>query len=183
MNIVLLYSLLLFILISALIAVEIHNLLSSVIAVGTIGLGLCIIFLFLGAPDLAITQLVVEILVLIILIRATLASSQPDTYKGREFLAYSSTLLFIIVFGAFAYFVLKGLPPFGDPIMQLANRYILEGWQKTGATNLVAAVMLDFRSLDMLGAATVLFTAVVGTMVILRARGRKEIDERDELDC
>ena len=119
------------------------------------------------------TQLVVEILVLIILIRATLASSQPDTYKGREFLAYSSTLLFILVFGGFAFFVSKTLPPFGEPIMSLANRYILEGWQKTGATNLVAAVMLDFRSLDMLGAATVLFTAIVGTMVILRAKGRK----------
>ena len=176
----LLYLLLLFILIGALIAVEIHNLLSSVIAVGTIGLGLCMVFLLLGAPDLAITQLVVEILVLIILIRATLVSSLPDTYKGREFMAYAITLLFILFFGGFAFYAFKSLPPFGEPMLQLANRYIYEGWQKTGATNLVAGVMLDFRSLDMLGAATVLFAAIVGTLVILRMKGRKEVNERDE---
>ena len=65
--------LLLFMVFGAIIAVEIEDLLSSVIAVGAVGLGLSLAFLILKAPDLAITQLVVEILCLIILIRATIS--------------------------------------------------------------------------------------------------------------
>ncbi|MCK4325548.1 DUF4040 domain-containing protein, partial [bacterium] len=54
-----LYLLLLFMIAGAIIAVETKDLLSSVIAVGAVGLGLSVAFLVLKAPDLAITQLVV----------------------------------------------------------------------------------------------------------------------------
>ena len=177
-----LYVLLVFIIIAALVAVEINNLLSSVIAVGTIGLCLCIIFLLLGAPDLAITQLVVEILALIILIRATLAKTVPDTYRGREVLAYFGTIIFIIVFLGFSFYAVKALPEFGSPVMRVADKYISQGLDKTGAPNLVTGITLGFRAYDTLGAAAVLFAAVIGTLVILRAKGRKSIDERDEID-
>ncbi|MFC1809176.1 hydrogenase subunit MbhD domain-containing protein [Candidatus Omnitrophota bacterium] len=72
-----LYVLLTFMIIAAIIAVEVKDLLSSVIAVGAVGMGLSIVFLILKAPDVAITQLVVEILCLIILIRATLKRDIP----------------------------------------------------------------------------------------------------------
>ena len=62
-----LYILLVFMIIGAIIAIEVKDLLSSVVAVGAVGLGLSIVFLVLKAPDVAITQLVVEILCLIIL--------------------------------------------------------------------------------------------------------------------
>src|SRR3989339_592175 len=97
-----LYLLLAFIIIAALVATENHNLLSSVISLGAVGLGLCIIFLLLGAPELAITQLVVEVLALIILIRATITKTVPETYKGRELLSYSITGFFIFNFLVFA---------------------------------------------------------------------------------
>ena len=42
-----------------------------------------------------------------------------------------------------------------------------------GAGNRVTAVLLDFRAYDTLGEATVLFTAVTGVAVVLRARGKK----------
>ncbi len=63
-----LYVLLIFMIIGAIVAIEMKDLLSSVIAVGAVGLGLSIALLILKAPDVAITQLVVEILCLIILI-------------------------------------------------------------------------------------------------------------------
>lgn len=63
-----LYVLLVFMIIGAMVAIEIKDLLSSVVAVGAVGLGLSIVFLILKAPDVAIVQLVVEILCLIILI-------------------------------------------------------------------------------------------------------------------
>ena len=69
--------------ICAVLAVEITDLFSSVIAVGAVGLCLCVIFLILKAPDLAITQLVVEVLCLMILIRATIRRDLPFSTSGR----------------------------------------------------------------------------------------------------
>ena len=65
----LLYLLLVFMIIGAVIAIETKDLLSSVICVGAIGLALAIVFLLLGAPDLAIVQVVVEVLSLVLLLR------------------------------------------------------------------------------------------------------------------
>jgi multisubunit Na+/H+ antiporter MnhB subunit len=167
-----LHLLLLFMIFAAVVAVEIEDLLSSVIAVGAVGLGLSLAFLVLKAPDLAITQLVVEILCLIILIRATIKKDLPLVRDGRWFFNTASTLVFIAVFLFLAYFALKELPPLGYPIMRVAKEYIREGLQKTGATNLVAAIILDFRGYDTLGEATVLFTAVMGVLAVMRRIGR-----------
>ncbi len=72
MTVLMFYILMLFIIIAAIIAVETKDLLSSVICVGAIGFGAALVFLFLRAPDVAITQIVVEVLGLIILISACL---------------------------------------------------------------------------------------------------------------
>lgn len=164
--------LLLFMIFAAIVAVEIEDLLSSVIAVGAVGLGLSIAFLILKAPDLAITQLVVEILCLIILIRATIRRDLPLIRDGRWVFNTTATLLFIAFFLIFAYFALKQLPSFGSPIMRVAKTYIEQGLEKTGATNLVAAIILDFRGYDTLGEATVLFSAVMGVLAVMRKVGR-----------
>src|SRR4030042_156064 len=105
--------LLLFMIIAAIAAVKIEDLLSSVIAVGAVGLGLSLAFLILKAPDLAITQLVVEILCLIILIRLTIKKDLPLVIDGRWFFNTISTLLFIAFFLMAAYFALQELPKFG----------------------------------------------------------------------
>jgi len=167
-----LHILLLFMIFAAVVAVEVKDLLSSVIAVGAVGLGLSLAFLILKAPDLAITQLVVEILCLIILIRATIKKDLPLIRDGRWFFNTASTLLFIACFLAFAYFALKELPNFGQPIMRVAKEYIEGGLKKTGATNIVASIILDFRGYDTLGEATILFTAVMGVLAVMRKVGR-----------
>ncbi|MDI6606196.1 MAG: DUF4040 domain-containing protein [Candidatus Omnitrophota bacterium] len=167
-----LHLLLFFMIVGALIAVEAKDLLSSVVAVGAVGFALCLAFLILKAPDLAITQLVVEILCLIILIRATLRKDLPLVIKGRWFFNTLGTLAFIAVFLYFAHIALKELPGFGHPIMAVARKYLEQGMSKTGAVNLVSAVILDFRAYDTLGEATVLFTAVIGIMAVLRRPGR-----------
>jgi len=164
--------LLLFMIFAAVVAVEVEDLLSSVIAVGAVGLGLSLAFLILKAPDLAITQLVVEILCLIILIRATIKKDIPLIRDGRWFFNTISTLSFIALFLLFAYFALKELPQFGQPIMRVAKEYIEKGLEKTGATNIVAAIILDFRGYDTLGEATILFTAVMGVLAVIRKVGR-----------
>ena len=51
-----LHILLLFMIAGAIVAIEIKDLLSSVIAVGAVGLGLSIAFLMLKAPDVALSR-------------------------------------------------------------------------------------------------------------------------------
>lgn len=167
-----LHLLLLFMIVAAIIAVEASDLLSSVVAVGAVGLGLSLAFLILKAPDLAITQLVVEILCLIILIRATIKKDLPLIKDGRWHFNTFSTLVFIAVFLTLAYICLRDLPEFGYPTLRVAQNYLKEGLSKTGATNLVSSVILDFRAYDTLGEATVLFAAVIGVLVVMRKVGR-----------
>lgn len=164
---------------AAIIAVRVEDLLSSVIAVGAAGLALSLTFLVLKAPDLAITQLVVEILCLIILIRATIRKDLPFSITGRWFFNTLVTITFIITFLGMSYISLKNLPRFGYPIMKVAKIYFEEGLIKTGATNLISAVILDFRAYDTLGEATILFTAVIGVLAVMRKTGRKKTGETE----
>ena len=166
--------LLVFMIIGALIAVKAKDLLSSVIAVGTVGLGLSLAFLILKAPDLAIAQLVVEILVVIILIRATIRKDLPFSTSGRWFFNTMIVFVFLIVFLIFGYFCMKDLPQFGSPIMRIAQRFLSEGLRETGATNLVSSIVLDYRAYDTLGEATILFTAVIAVLAVMRKVGRKK---------
>ena len=177
-----LYVLLVFMIIGAIIAIEMKDLLSAVIAVGAVGLGLSIVFLVLKAPDVAITQLVVEMLCLIILLRATLKRDLPFSTTGRWLLNTLITTGFIAIFLFVAVKAFKDLPEFGYPIMRVANIYLKEGLVKTGASNLVSSIILDFRAYDTLGEATILFTAVVGVLTIVRRIGRKKQDEIVEED-
>ena len=174
-----LYILLIFMIVGAIIAVEMKDLLSSIVAVGAVGLALSIVFLILKAPDVAITQLVVELLALIILIRATLKRDLPFSTSGRWFLNTFITVIFIAVFLLIALVCLKDLPKFGYPIMRVSQEYLKDGLLKTGAPNIVAGIILDYRAYDTLGEATILFTAVMGVLAIARRVGRKREGQED----
>jgi len=179
------YILMVFVIIAAIVAVETKNLLSAVICVGAIGFGGSLMFLFLRAPDIAITQVVVEVLGLIILIRATIARDLTFISGDREFFGVVVSLVIIFVIFLAGVKVFETLPDFGTPIFAEApdaasQTYISEGLQNTGAANIVTSVILDFRAYDTLGEATVLFTAIIGATVILRRKSRKSIEEPDE---
>ena len=179
------YTLLLFMIIAAIIAVETGDLLSSVICVGAIGFGGSLMFLFLRAPDIAITQIVVEVLGLIILIRATISRDLTFITGDREFFGTVVSVVIILVIFLAGIKVFETLPDFGTAIFAEApeaasQTYIAEGLQKTGAANIVASVILDFRAYDTLGEATVLFTSIIGATVILRKKTKKLLEEPDK---
>ena len=44
---------------------------------------------------------------------------------------------------------------------------------KTGSVNLVTGIIFDFRGYDTLGEATVLVTAVIGVLTVLRIKGKR----------
>ena len=176
---IILLLLLVFMIIGSIIAIETKNLLSSVISVGVVGFSLSIIFLMLGAPDIAITQVVVEILILVVLIRATITTDNTAIEGPRDTFPFVSSLIFFGLFLMFAFFAVQELPKFGEPLMRVSKEYLATGAEKTGATNIVTAVLLDFRGYDTIGEATVLFTSIVGAFVILRRKGRKGKTEAD----
>jgi multicomponent Na+:H+ antiporter subunit B len=110
------YALLIFMIIAAIVAVETQKLLSSVICVGAIGFGASLMFLFLRAPDIAITQIVVEVLGLIILIRATIARDLTLITGDREFFAVVVSIVIVFIIFLAGVKVFESLPLFGEPI-------------------------------------------------------------------
>ena len=92
--------------------------------------------------------------------------------------------IFITVLLMTASVCFEDLPPFGFPLMRVAQSYLTNGVAQTGATNVVASIVLDYRAYDTLGEATILFTAVIGVLAIVRRTGRKKegqlIEEEDE---
>ncbi len=172
--------LLVFMIVGSIIAIETKNLLSSVISVGVVGFSLSIMFLMLGAPDIAITQMVVEILILVVLIRATVTTDNTAIERHADTFSLISSLIFFGLFLIFAFLAVQELRPFGDPLMRVSKTYLSTGAERTGATNIVTSVLLDFRAYDTIGEATVLFTSIVGAFVILRRRGRKHKRDSDK---
>ncbi len=169
-----LHLLLVFMILGALVAVRAKDLLSSVIALGAVGMGLTVAFLVLKAPDLAIVQLVVEILCLVILLRATVHRESNGGRDRTSRAIFIGTLAFITLFLLLAFVALKELPAFGQPLMRVSAEYLARGLKDTGAANMVSAIILDFRAYDTLGEATILFTAVVGVLAVVRRVGRKK---------
>lgn len=173
--------------IAAIITVLTPNLLYAVISVGAVGFLLAIVFLFLAAPDVAIVQIGVEVVSLVILIRATLGREKQTPKVTNPVVGVSFAVAFVAVIGLFGIQILNQFPEFGIPVMERftdapSQAYLQTGLAETGAPNLVTAVLLDFRAWDTLGEATVLFCAALGTVAILRRSARigtkKEEDEK-----
>jgi multicomponent Na+:H+ antiporter subunit B len=160
----------------AIFAIHARDLLSAVIACGIVGYGLVICFLLLKAPDLAIVQIVVETITLIIMVAVVLDSSREEKYSKPDAHGYVNAAIGVIVVLVLLYFftlAAKTLDIFGESHLRMADAYINGAAQKTGSANLVTGVVFDFRGYDTLGEATVLVTAVLGVLTILRIKGKK----------
>ena len=165
--------------IAAIITVLTSNLLYAVISVGAVGFLLAIVYLFLAAPDVTIVQIGVEVVSLVILIRATLGREVQQLKTSHAVVGVAFGVSFVAVIGLFGIQVFNEFPEFGIPVMERfadapALVYLQTGLAETGAPNLVTAVLLDFRAWDTLGEATVLFCAVLGAIAILRRNARVE---------
>jgi multisubunit Na+/H+ antiporter MnhB subunit len=152
------------------------DLLSAVISYGIVGFGLVICFMLLRAPDLAIIQIIIETITLIIMIAVILDSTRDEVEKGRKTVTLVTFLVAFVLIGGFTFFYINaidGLQLFGDHTTRMSSVYIEKGVESTGSINLVTGVLLDFRGFDTLGEATILFTAAVGVLSVLRIRGKK----------
>ena len=173
--------------VGALVAIQTPNLLHSVISIGAVGFLLSIVFLVLAAPDLAITQIAVEVITLVLLLLATIRGKHETDQQSRGF--WVTVIPLVVLFGLafFGVRMFADFPQFGQPVMDRyadapSNTYLRDGLEETGAANIVTAVLLDFRGYDTLGEATVLFCAVVGAVCILRRQARKHPSEPDPVE-
>lgn len=174
--------LLVFIILGALVAVEEKSLLSSEVALGVVGVSLSVIFFVLRAPEVAIIQLIAELLVLVILIRVSGVRRDMTEYPGglREIFAVASVLFFVLIFGLFTVFSLQFMPKFGEPIMVFAKGYIDLGTRGIVPQNLVSSIIYNVRPLDALGEIAVIFAAGVAVTSILRKKGRTDKNDRND---
>ncbi len=170
--------LLMFVTVGAVIAIWTRDLLSAVIAMGVVGFTRTVVFVLLRAPDVAITQVVVEVLLLVILIRSAVRREVHTVEGGRSVPGAALAVAFVAVMLVLGVIAIRELDPFGWPLEKRAPdapaiTYVERGLEDTGSGNIVTAVLLDYRGYDTLGEATVLFTAIVGAVALLRRECRR----------
>ena len=143
-------------LLGAIVAVETRDLLSAVIALGVVGLGTSVGFLMLGAPDLAITQVVVEVIVLVVLIRAVVVRGETAAHRYRDSFAIAAGMitvgvLFVACLGVYAQKGRgRGLPKFGNPVALRPYEAPPKTGEKKAGQRGVSRLYLDesWRALD-----------------------------------
>ena len=107
------------------------------------------------------------------------AASSKDEYAAyenriRKFNSFYKPMAIILccAFIALMIFVVTQTAPFGIADVpsnnEVSYKYIEDGLKDTGATNVVAGMILDYRAFDTLGESSVLFTAVMSVMILLR---------------
>lgn len=88
------------------------------------------------------------------------------------------TLVSVLIYTVFH------LPFFGAENSPAANevvkRYVEKGLEETGAVNIVAGMILDYRAFDTFGESSVLFLAVTSVMILL-LRDENNIDPQEDL--
>ena len=157
-----------FLVLGSVAALEMKNLLSAVITVGVVGMGLSILFLLLGAPDIAITQVVVEVIVVTVMIRATTRTADEEAGPPRSLATVVAGIGAVLVLVGVGVAAFAALPAFGAPGPRPSDWYLSEALRATGAGNVVTSIILDFRGYDTLGEATVILVAVAGALVVAR---------------
>ncbi|MBN2281986.1 MAG: DUF4040 domain-containing protein [Candidatus Marinimicrobia bacterium] len=169
--------LLLIMIIASVVAIEVNSKLSAIITLGIVGLGTSLAFLFMQAPDLAIVQFLFEIFAIVILVRAFINPTKHQDEKSgiNKFLAVCTAIVLLLIVWQ-SLDMLKSLPEFGNPKMDTAQYYLDHGAAETGSANLVTSIILDYRAYDTLGEVTVLFTAILGALAILRVKSKKKVE-------
>jgi multicomponent Na+:H+ antiporter subunit A len=141
----------------------------AICSLGVVGAGIAMLFLINGAPDVALTQLLVETLTVIIvsfvLLRLPRLSARRPTLPTRKIwnglLAVAMGVLITVLIQAVNRADLeRSLTDFFE-----ANSYIA-----AHGRNIVNVILVDFRSLDTLGEITVVALAGLASYALIRKR-------------
>lgn len=139
--------------------------LGAVTALGVVGYVIAMIFVLFGAPDLAMTQFVIETLT-VILIALTFSHLPPfrdlsPTWVRLRDLAFA-------VMGGAAMTVLTLVALGARRQESVAGYYLAHSYDLAHGKNVVNVILVDFRGIDTLGEITVLAIAALGAFALLR---------------
>lgn len=139
-----------------------------VTTVGIVGFMVALMFFNLGAPDVALTQLLVEILtvVVMVLLLIRLPHRFHHTERSRLWVARGIALGAGVAATAITMIVLSLDEP--SPV---GRHYLQNAKDLTGGSNVVNTILVDFRAFDTLGEMVVLGVVAVAMVVALESRG------------
>jgi multicomponent Na+:H+ antiporter subunit B len=87
-------------------------------------------------------------------------------------------LITVIITGIILIYGAMDMPDWGDPnspaSLHVSPRYIEKTMEETATPNVVTSVLADYRGYDTLGETTVIFTAGVSCILILRRRRQRK---------
>ena len=134
--------------------------LAALIMVGGVGLVTCLTFAWFSAPDLALTQISVEVVTLVLILlglrwlprRLELDELRRSKFEAQTRRTRDSAVAILAGagFAALSYAVLTRLPV-GD----LAPFFLRNAIEQAGGRNVVNVMLVDFRGFDTLGEITV----------------------------
>ena len=158
--------------------VRLRNLFAIVILSGIYSFLMASVMIVLDAVDVAMTEASVgagisTVLMLGVLYLTKTEESAP-THSPLLPLFVSIVTGAVLIYGTF------GLPPFGmadTPVhTYVAPDYLAGSIPQTGIPNVVTSVLASYRGFDTLGETTVIFTAGIGVLLLLKRRRRAAPD-------
>lgn len=141
--------------------------LGAVVSVGIMGFSIALIFILFSAPDLGITQLLVETLTVILLVlvlfrlpRFSNLSTSLERIRDGTVAATMGILICLLIMTAWS------IQQF-EPI----STYMIENSAPLAhGRNIVNVILVDYRALDTLGEMFVLALAAIGVIAMLKLR-------------
>jgi multicomponent Na+:H+ antiporter subunit A len=151
----------------AVLAAGLRSRLAGVAALGITGIGVALLYASFSAPDLAITQVMVEILTVNFLVLLFLRL--PPVVSRRSRLERATTLA--VAVGAGLVVTLLVLAATSATLEPDVARHLSDASvPEAQGRNIVNVILVDFRALDTLGEITVVAAAGLGVYALLRPR-------------
>lgn len=142
--------------------------LGSVAALGVLGFVMAMVYVFFSAPDLAITQILVETLTVIMLVLVLFRLPRFQELSSRLVRVRDATVAGI--FGVLVTMMLLTVYQTALPGERISDYLAANSYVLAHGRNIVNVILVDFRALDTLGEIFVLALAAIGVNAMIRFR-------------
>jgi multicomponent Na+:H+ antiporter subunit A len=158
------------ILASAAMATRTQSRLAVVAALGAIGLCVMLVYVIFSALDLALTQIMVEVLTVVIFV--LVLHHLPRFVPRSPARVWIPDAIVSVIFGAtVTLLILMSSTLSPEPILR--EFFVAKGYPEAHGRDIVNVILVDFRAMDTLGESTVLCVAGIGVYALLATRTRK----------
>jgi len=155
--------------VSAILTVWVRTYLRGLILLGMFGLGVALLFLVNAAPDVAMTQVLVEtLIVIIVVLNLYRQPTLPKIVAEEKLLRLMNMIIAITIGMSITLLLLTITHQFFDP--RVGNYFLMNSVTLAHGRNVVNVILVDFRALDTLGEIIVVATAAIGIYGLLKTR-------------